>query len=295
MPRGKFNLKSARVTAKVTRGNVSKTRKQARFLQKMDKKMRILQGAIAGQVAADAVQELQVAGVLPAPAAGADPLDVPVNAEQVQAVVNAAALQADRPNILLREFGNVRAHIGREVRRFSARDAVNLFMMIALAFYVQFPLHAAPRERSFFDVAAGHLSLASTATGFIGMSAAGPLGTAAYGVKALGKKVRNYNARTGRFPNTPANAVRREVDLLEYDPSIGTGLTVMKLAAAVPGVAFNAATGARGRRLEEKALARVMKTAADTAKNLGDLVGIPEDVAVSKMKAAGTVAGAAFM
>ncbi len=279
----------------MARASAGKTRKKARFAEKMDKKMRILQGAIAGQVAADAAAELQVAGVLPAPAAGVDPLDVPVNVEQAAAVMNAAALHADRPRVLLRRIANVRERVVRDVRRIKVRDVVQLFMMIALAYYVQFPLHAAPRERSFLDVAAGHLSLASTATGFVGMPISGPLGTAAYGVKAIGKTVRNHNARTRRFSNTPADAVRREVDLLEYDPSIGTGLTVMRLAAAAPGIAFNAATGARGRKLEEKAFARLTKTAANTAKNLGDLVGIPENVAVSRMKAAGTAASVAFM
>ncbi len=280
----------------MARANVDKTRKQARF---MDRKMRILQGAIAGQAAADAAQELQVAGVLPAPAAGVDPLDVPVNVEQAAEVMNAAALQADQPNVLLRGIADLRERVRRIDRRslrdLTVRDVVTTFIMVAMTHAAMFPLHAAPRERSFLDIAAGHFSTVSTATGFIGLPVAGPLGSAAYGLKAVGKTIRNYNARTGRFPNTPANALRREVNLAEFHPSIGTGYTLVKLAGAAPGVAFNAATGARGVDLAKKALGRVMRTAADTAKDLGELVGVPEEVAVGRMKAAGTTVGAVLM
>jgi len=293
MPRGKLNLKSARVTAKAARVNVGKTRKQARYIHKMDRKMRILQGAIAGQVAADAAGEMQVAGVLNAPAAGADLLDAPVNIEQAVAVMNTAALQADRPNVLLRRIAYLRERASRiKARYLTVRHVVNAFVAIAMAYYAQFPLHAAPRELSFLDIAAGHISIAGTASGFLGMSVAEPLGSIAFGVKSVGKTIRNYNARTGRFPNTPANELRRELNLAEYHPSIGTGMIFVKLAAAAPGVAFNAATGARGKNLVTKAVGRVMKTAAATAKDLGELTGVSEEAALGKMKAAGTSVGA---
>lgn len=293
MPSGKFDLKSARVTAKMARANTGKTRKQARYTLKMDRNMRILQGAIAGQVAADAAGEMQVAGVLDAPAAGADLLDAPVNVEQAVAVMNTAALQADRPNILLRGIEDLRRRIGTSrVRHLTVRHVVNAFVAITMAYYAQFPLHAAPRELSFLDLAAGHISTAGTLTGFLGMSVADPLVSAAFGVKALGKTIRNYNARTGRFPNTPANELRRQVNLAEYHPSIGTGMTFVKFAAAAPGVAFNAATGGRGKNLVTKAVGRVMKTAAETAKDLGDFVGVSEEAALGKMKTAGTSVGA---
>ena len=154
-------------------------------------------------------------------------------------------------------------------------------MGLALAYYSSFPLHAAPREISLFDKAASHLSSAGVVTGLLSLPTSGILSNCAYGAKAIGKSVRNYNARTGRFPNAPGNAKRRVLNLAEYDPIIGTPLSLGRIGGIAGAAAFDALTGAPV-SLINIGDAVFMSTYADVAVEVGKRLGATEEAALKK-------------
>ena len=286
MPRTKANLKSRKANIRASKGRTRKNIEHAEF---MSKKERILQAAIAGRVIQEEVVALQDDGIIPALPAGAgvlaappvavlNPLDQVLDIEQAALVLHAAAERAADPAPLHEEITRRLEATRRSgcVVRFAVRHLISIFMTIIIAYYASFPFHAAPREISLFDTAASHLSMAASGVGFLDPPLAGILTNCAYGAKVVGKMVRNYNARSGRFVNAPGNAERRTLNVAEYDPSIGTPLSLARIGGIGATAAFDALTG-KPISLFSVGSAVFMSGYADMAVNLGKRFGLTEE------------------
>jgi hypothetical protein len=286
MPRTKANLKSRKANIRASKGRTRKNIEHAKFISK---KERILQAAIAGRVIQEEVVALQDDGIIPALPAGAgvlaappvavlNPLDQVLNIEQAALVLHAAAERAADPAPLHEEITRRLEATRRSgcVVRFAVRHLISIFMTIIIAYYASFPFHAAPREISLFDTAASHLSMAASGVGFLDAPLAGILTNCAYGAKVVGKMVRNYNARSGRFVNAPGNAERRILNVAEYDPSIGTPLSLARIGGIGVTAAFDAITG-KPVSLFSVGSAVFMSGYADMAVNLGKRFGLTEE------------------
>lgn len=284
MPYSKANLKSRKVNLRTKKKNTRKNIKHSEFLSR---KERIAQLAIAGHVLLEQVDALQDEGAIPAlPAVeGApDPLDQVLPLDQAVAVLHAAADQAAEPEPLHRQIAAQEMSARRRTscaQFFTIRNLITIFMGIAAPYYASFPLHAAPHEPSLFDTAASHLSLAGTLTGLLSLPSSGILSHCALGAKALGKAVRNYNARTGRFPNAPGNAERRVLNVAEYDPVIGTPLSLGRVGGIAATAAFDAITG-RPVALINVGSAVFTSSFADVSVNVGARLGATEENALKK-------------
>lgn len=285
MPRTKANLKSRKVNLRATRVRTRKNIKHTNFLSR---KERIAQAAIAGAIIQEQVLALQAAGVIPAAAGAAavapNPLDQVLNLDQGLAVLHGAADQAADPVPLHRQINaqalNARRRIPCE-HYFTVRDLMSVFMGLSLAYYASFPLHAAPRETSLFDKAASHLSLAGTVTGFLSLPGSGILSNCAFGVKEIGRQIRNYNASTGRFPNVPGDAERRMLNVLEYHPNVGTTMGLERVGGIAARTAYDAMTG-RPVSLYNVGSALFSSTYADVYSNVAAINGTPEENAMKK-------------
>jgi hypothetical protein len=286
MPRTKANLKSRKANIRASKGRTRKNIEHAKFISK---KERILQAAIAGRVIQEEVVALQDDGIIPALPAGAgvlaappvavlNPLDQVLDIEQAALVLHAAAERAADPAPLHEEITRRLEATRRSgcVVRFAVRHLISIFMTIIIAYYASFPFHAAPREISLFDTAASHLSMAASGVGFLDAPLAGILTNCAYGAKVVGKMVRNYNARSGRFVNAPGNAERRILNVAEYDPSIGTPLSLARIGGIGVTAAFDALTG-KPVSLFSVGSAVFMSGYADMSVNLGKRFGLTEE------------------
>lgn len=293
MPRTKANLKSRKANIRASKGRTRKNIEHAKFISK---KERILQAAIAGRVIQEEVVALQDDGIIPAPlVAVLNPLDQVLNIEQAALVLHAAAERAADPAPIHAEIARRLDATRRSgcVVRFAVRHLISIFMTIIIAYYASFPFHAAPREISLFDTAASHLSMAASGVGFLDTPLAGILTNCAYGAKVVGKMVRNYNARSGRFVNAPGNAERRILNVAEYDPSIGTPLSLARIGGIGVTAAFDALTG-KPVSLFSVGSAVFMSGYADMAVNLGKRFGLKEEDSLKRAsKFYGSTAAAA--
>lgn len=303
MPGQKYNLKSRR--AKI-RSNFSKTYKATEYASRKANQERKRQLLIAGGIVRRQIQHLIAEGVLPehpvaAAGAGArnDMVIPEFNLDQANLIMNNAAGEAINPLPLRNEIRRQVQEVNRRGEghcvRYSRYALIQIFMHLAAIYYAQFPIHAAPHEMSVFDALAGHLSTAGTAVSaasyagpYVGLlpgspimtlANSGTLASCALGVKLLGHAVRNYNATTGRFvPNTPAEAARRRLDLMEFTPNVGMVLPVVR---AVETVGELAAKKAMGRPIAFSNAKKFKRSAANVAVNVGRHLGIPENVALS--------------
>ena len=289
--RGKPNLKTLRVLNKHRRAEANKTRRHVRTLDRRDRRMRLLQGAIGGQLVADAAVELDIAGdVLPEPAPPLPPapfmdpledvaLDREVNAGEAAAILEVAAIQADNPSVLIQAIRNMRETMRRldrrNVARFTIKQLVILFISLVTYYAISFPFHAAPRHASFFDATAAllsHYSIASDVAvriGLLPVSLSGPLASASYAVKMVGKTVRNYNVLTGVFPNSGNDAASRALNVLNYHPTIGSYLTYARLGGVGAGAVASLAEGKSVLDTTMEVLGDLGKTSANLALSLG--------------------------
>lgn len=286
MPRTKANLKSRKANIRASKGRTRKNIEHAKF---MSKKERILQAAIAGRIIQEEVAALQDDGIIPvvpavperiaaAPVAELNPLDQVLDLEQAALVLHAAAERAADPAPIHAEITRRldATHRSRCVVRFAVRHLISIFMTIIIAYYASFPFHAAPREASLFDTAASHLSMAASGVGYFDTPLAGILTNCAYGAKVVGKMVRNYNARSGRFENAPGNAERRILNVAEYDPSVGTPISLARIGGIGATAAFDTLTG-RPVSLFSVGSTVFMSGYADMAVNLGKRFGLSEE------------------
>jgi hypothetical protein len=254
MPRTKANLKSRKANLRAT---AARTRKNTRHAVRMDRKERITQAAIAGNLILEQVAALQAAGVipaapvLPAPAAAAaaaaapDPMEQLLDLDEAALVLHNAAEAAADPAPLHAQIDLQVANVVRNrcIVKYSVRKLIHIFMTLVLTYYASFPIHADPFEKSLFDEAASHLSLAGTVTGKMALPGSGILTFCAAGFKVAGYGVREHNARTGRFMNLPGNAYRRKLNYLEYDPTLGTAASIARVAGLAGSAAIDMSTG----------------------------------------------------
>jgi hypothetical protein len=270
----KHNIKSRRVESRIRR---NKTRKLGSRTTYLDRKERIRQAAIAGAIIQEQVAALRGAGA----GAGAGAIDDVLNFEEAVHILHNAADQAANPAPLHAQIDLQAADILRSgcVIRYSVKQLINVFMTLALVYYAQFPIHAAPKETSLFDVAASHLSLAGTVMDMASLPYSGTLAYCAYGAKGIGKLVRNYNAASGRYANGPGDAARRRLNLAEYDPITGGLLSHARLAGIGAGAAMNALTGA-STGFKKIASEAAGSTLANVTVNIGKRVGKSEEAAL---------------
>lgn len=302
-PKG-MNKKTRRLLSKIKSQKTRKNIEHATF----DRKDRIEQAALAGQAILDQIALLQRAGLLPPPppervetnmGAGGraaanvvlhpDPMDQILDLDQALIVLHNAADQAGDPEPLHNQINAQALNTLRTrcIVKYTVGRLIRIFMVLALSFYSQFPIHAAPRETSLFDVAASHLSLAGTVTGFMSLPSSGILTGCAVGAKVLGKTVRNRNAASGRFPNAPGEAERRFINVMEYDPTFGTPISVARMAGAAVGVGIDRTLGKKVGIIQAGSTV-FGSTAANIITNLGSRIGKPNNVS---LKAAAKVLG----
>ncbi len=252
---------------------------------------RVLQGAIAGQIVQEQAEELQDAGVVapeelvPA-AADAGVVQEPVfNLDDAVIILQNAAAQAENPAPLHAQIVAQAANARRAdpLVRYTLRQLMGVFITLALSYYSSFPIHAAPRETSFFDAAASHLSTAGTVTGFMSLPVSGILSHSAAGVKLVGKMVRNRNAALGRYPNSPAEAMRRKLNVMEYDPTVGSSLSMARLGALGASAGLNVIRG-KPKTLYGTGMNVLSKTTANAAVNLGEKLGLSEAEVMARVE-----------
>ena len=282
--RTKANLKSRKASL---RASAHRTRKNIKHEDFLSRKTRIVQAAIAGAIIQEQVAALQGAGAIPAPPRieGLDPLNQVLELDQAAAVLHAAADHAADPVPLHRQINiqlaNVRRNLTICVHQFTVHHLISIFMGLVLVYYSSFPLHVAPRETSLFDTAASHLSIAGTVTGLLSMPVSGVLSQCALAAKTVGKIVRNYNARTGRYPNTSENAARRVLNLAEYNSVIGQPLSIARYGGIAATTALDVATK-KPVSLFKIGHAVFMSTYSDIATNIGSRIGMTEENVLKK-------------
>jgi hypothetical protein len=293
----------------VSRSNRGKTMKAVKHTEYTESRARKQQLLIAAMLVQEQVAELQAAGVLPPPAPVAaaaaaavpDPLEQELNLDEAVLVLQNVAAQAADPEPLIQQINAQAANTIRSgcLRRYTVKNVISILMTLVAMYYSSFPLHAAPRETSVFDAIAGHLSTAGTASslaslvGLASLPASGTLAACAFGVKAAGKMVRNYNAATGRFPNTEEEALRRRINLGNYAPGVGTAQSLTRFGGIAARSAFNYATGTP--LTVGKLKKNFGKSTANVAVNVGGLVGAPPEKALSAVEKAGAKAAALLM
>jgi hypothetical protein len=292
MPRGKFNLASAKVTRKNVKHREKQTRKQARFLDEKDRRERIMQGAIAGAVVEEEIENLQAAGVIPlgeelelddaeivllnAAAHAAEPVPLMTQIRRQAALARA---QIQRPIDAVR--GELRA-AGQVVRRYTPRELVGVFISLAMMYWATFPAHAAPGKTSLFDAAAGHLSGVGTAMSLLSLPHAGTIGALAVGAKLGGHAMRVTNAFTGMHPMTNSERRRAKLNVMEFAPyPAGTVMTVGRLGGIAAGAEMNRRAGASNYLGAAKNL--FMAGAANVGVKMGKRYGHNEAAALEAM------------
>jgi hypothetical protein len=281
MPRGRYNLASAKVSRKNTKFRNKQTRKQAHFLAEKDRRERIAQVAIAGEVVMEEIDHLQADGVIP--------VEGDLALEDAHLVLLHAAGRAGDPATLVaqiqRQVQTVRDQLratGATVRRYTPRELVQVFMSLALLYWATFPAHAPPKDLSMFDVAASHLSTAGMVTGLLSLPHAGTLVGLATGAKIAGHAVRMTNAFTGLHTMTNSNMRRAKLNVLNYAPApIGTALTFGRLAGIASGAIMD---NRRGGSNYTGGLGNVFTaTTADVGVKMGKRLGYNEETVLKTL------------
>jgi hypothetical protein len=181
-----------------------------------------VQAAHIARLVAVAAQNM---GVVPevvggAGAAAVDPFLAELNLEQAVAILNQVTREATNPAPALTAIQNQTETVIRRGCRFQIRLKDLFFVLLTLAnvYSLKFPILAPPREKTYFDAAAGYFALAGTVGSAFTLDTAATYSACGMGLQFVGGITRGIASATGKHPMTPNNIRREALKFVEYLP-----------------------------------------------------------------------------